>query len=472
MVCFGSTAQTASEALRYSLLNYQGTARFEALGGAFNALGGDYSSILINPAGGSIYKTSQFEMTIGVHTPQSTTNYGGNMVTESSANFYVTGAGFVKRYEDVFRTPKWDDLTLTIGYSRSNDFNREQLIAGETQQTKAQYFADLAQGTHYEDLIFTNQFDAELAWYTFLIDTLGAPDNYIPLVQNPGGNASEYLTSQGGQSEINFGVSSTYQEKLHLGLSINFPLITYSEERRYFESGLDSATNTVSGFSYDEFLETTGGGFNFKLGLIYRPAGWLRLAVAYHSPTWYGLEDFYSTRIRTTFSDGGELIRESPDGNFLYNLRTPQRLHLGGAIVIAPAGLISVDYEWADYGNPQFNADDFNYSNTNSEIAQSYTDMAIWRFGTEWRLGHFYFRAGYQLWGSPVVQNSVFSFDRTIISGGIGFRNSDFQADLALSSTRTSADRYIHEGAPITDQLVSVEREDQRVVLTIGFPFQ
>lgn len=469
-----ASAQTASEALRYSLLNYQGTARYEALGGAFNALGGDYSSTLVNPAAGSIYKTSSFEFTMGVHSPNTKTTYGGMFTEESSSNFYVTGAGFVKRYEDALRTPKWDDLTLTIGYSRTNDFNRDQTITGPTGSTRAQYFADLAQGTSYEDLLYTNQFDAELAWYTYLIDTLGSESNYIPLVENPGeGTATELLNSSGGQSELNFGLSTTYMDRLHICFSIGIPLINYSEERRYFESGLDSATNTISGWSYDQYLESMGGGFNFKLGFIYRPVNWLRLAAAYHSPSWYSLEDFYSTEMTTSFSAGGSLTRTSPNGNFLYYLRTPQRVHLGGAIVIAPAGLISVDYEWVDYGQSRFSAEDFGYDVTNDEISQNYVDMGIWRFGTEWRLGNFYFRGGYQLWGTPIAENSVFSFNRTVVSGGIGFRNSKFQADVTVSNTRTNSDRTLYAGGPSAQSdLVYLDRDDQRVVVTLGFPFQ
>ncbi len=467
-------AQTASEALRYSLLNYQGTARYEALGGAFNALGGDLSSVIINPAAGSIYKTSSFELTMGVHTPETTTEYSGMRMSESTSNFYVTGAGFIKRYEDALRTPKWDDLTLAIGYSRTNDFNREQIISGTSNTTRAQYFSDLAQGTLYEDLIYTNPFDAELAWYTYLIDTLGAPDNYVPLVQNPVGTvASEYLTSSGGQSEISFGVSTTYDDKLHLGFGVGIPLINYSEERRYFESGLDSATNTISGWGYEQYLETIGGGINFKVGLIYRPVNWLRLAAAYHSPTWYSMEDFYFSEMTTFFSDGGSVTRLSPDGNFLYSLRTPQRIHLGGALVVAPDGLISVDYERVDYARAQFNADDFNYGNTNSEISQSFNDMAIWRFGTEWRIGNLYLRGGYQLWGDPIADGFSFSFERTVVSGGVGFRNNKFQADITVSNTRTNSDRLLYEGAPSDiGDLVSLDRNDQRMVVTLGFPFQ
>ena len=44
-------SQNEVDALRYSQLNLSGTARFTSMGGAFGALGGDMSSMTVNPAG-------------------------------------------------------------------------------------------------------------------------------------------------------------------------------------------------------------------------------------------------------------------------------------------------------------------------------------------------------------------------------------------------------------------------------------
>ena len=49
------SAQNYTDALRYSNEELNGTARFKAMGGAFGALGGDFSSISQNPAGSSIF---------------------------------------------------------------------------------------------------------------------------------------------------------------------------------------------------------------------------------------------------------------------------------------------------------------------------------------------------------------------------------------------------------------------------------
>ena len=48
-------SQEVTDALRYAQDNFNGTARFRAMSGAFGALGGDLSAINVNPAGSAIF---------------------------------------------------------------------------------------------------------------------------------------------------------------------------------------------------------------------------------------------------------------------------------------------------------------------------------------------------------------------------------------------------------------------------------
>ena len=49
-ITYTSHSQTFEDVLRYSSFYNEGTARFNSMGGAFGALGGDLSAISINPA--------------------------------------------------------------------------------------------------------------------------------------------------------------------------------------------------------------------------------------------------------------------------------------------------------------------------------------------------------------------------------------------------------------------------------------
>ena len=57
-------AQDISDAVRFAQENLNGTARFRSMGGAFGALGGDFSSININPAGSVVFANSQVGFTV------------------------------------------------------------------------------------------------------------------------------------------------------------------------------------------------------------------------------------------------------------------------------------------------------------------------------------------------------------------------------------------------------------------------
>ena len=48
-------AQTDADLLRYSMLNPVGTARYNAMGGAFGALGANFTALSTNPAGIGFY---------------------------------------------------------------------------------------------------------------------------------------------------------------------------------------------------------------------------------------------------------------------------------------------------------------------------------------------------------------------------------------------------------------------------------
>ena len=58
-----SMAQDEYDALRYSQHYFGGTARSTSMAGSFGALGADFSSFSINPAGIGVYRSTEFTMT-------------------------------------------------------------------------------------------------------------------------------------------------------------------------------------------------------------------------------------------------------------------------------------------------------------------------------------------------------------------------------------------------------------------------
>ena len=58
-----SQAQNDIDAFRFSQLDWSGTARFVGAGGAFGAVGAEFSALATNPASIGVYKKSEFSFT-------------------------------------------------------------------------------------------------------------------------------------------------------------------------------------------------------------------------------------------------------------------------------------------------------------------------------------------------------------------------------------------------------------------------
>ena len=80
--CCGIYSQNISDALNYSSNSYQGTARFNSMGGAFGALGGDLSAIAVNPASSAVLNDGHFSLSFG-----SDSKSGNASLLNSSNNF-------------------------------------------------------------------------------------------------------------------------------------------------------------------------------------------------------------------------------------------------------------------------------------------------------------------------------------------------------------------------------------------------
>ena len=88
-------SQNANDALRFSQQYVGGSARYMAMGGAFGALGGDFTVLSTNPAGLGIYKSSELLFTPSVHTGSSKSFYNGYTGKDSRTNFAAGNSGYV-----------------------------------------------------------------------------------------------------------------------------------------------------------------------------------------------------------------------------------------------------------------------------------------------------------------------------------------------------------------------------------------
>ena len=95
------SAQTPNDALRYSQTTFGGTARSMGVGGAFGALGGDFSVASSNPAGLGIYQKSEVVFTPSLFVSNTETAYLGETKTDGRSNFNFNNLGIVLIFDEI-----------------------------------------------------------------------------------------------------------------------------------------------------------------------------------------------------------------------------------------------------------------------------------------------------------------------------------------------------------------------------------
>src|SRR5256885_7453085 len=113
-------AQEPADALRYSWNVPGGTARVKAIGGAIGSLGGDITSVFVNPAGIAFYKTGDFVLTPVYSFGNNKATYLGHNEKDKVNRFTWGTTGFVIG-SDV--NSKNHSSAFSIAYNRAADFN-------------------------------------------------------------------------------------------------------------------------------------------------------------------------------------------------------------------------------------------------------------------------------------------------------------------------------------------------------------
>ena len=115
-------SQEIADALRYAQINtIGGTARFQAMSGAFGALGGDFSAINVNPAGSSVFNFTQLGVTLGSYNTKNKSSYFGTKTSENSSTFDVNQAGGILVFKNPVRESGWKQFAIAVNYENNND---------------------------------------------------------------------------------------------------------------------------------------------------------------------------------------------------------------------------------------------------------------------------------------------------------------------------------------------------------------
>ncbi|MCF8276652.1 MAG: hypothetical protein K9J17_07960 [Flavobacteriales bacterium] len=475
-----SFAQNELDALRYSQVDVLGTARYSAMGGAFGALGGDMSSMGVNPAGIGVFTKSTGSATISILSAGTDATYLGTSSSDNKVNLNISNVGFVARFKRKRGDDKqwaWKAFHLGVTYNRTANFNRRTSIVGvNTSSSAIDPWVDQLNnsGIQYAD-IPTNDFvpssgltNAYMGWGTFLIDTTpGSVNSYLRnVLPNYGQSQQVKEMTKGSMGEVAITFGGNFGNALYIGGSIGIPRINYELERGYTESDTQDSIADFDSFTKTDYLKASGTGFNFKLGMIYRPVKWLRLGASVHTPSYFNINEQYKSLIvanafGTTFS------QSTLQGAFKYNLQTPFRAIGSLGFVVGKIGLISADYEYVNYSLAHFRSRSYGFDVENTNVQSRLHWAGNIRIGTEWRINSFSVRGGFGINGDPFT--GKFNFDNTRYSVGAGFRLDHFFVDLAYSLHRTVSSYEVYDVAYVP--LAKTVTIDNSIIATVGFRF-
>lgn len=478
-------SQYIDNALKFSSNDYGGTARFVGMGGAFGALGGDFSSIAINPAGLGVYRSSEFVFSPGMSYNSNSSTYINNTIDDNGYNLNLNNLGFVASYSLENSDTRWVNFNFGVGFNRINDLNTNVQFQGVNNSSLMETFvnnanidatptsADLLDGA-YEYLL----------WDAYILDSVGGyfyneiDDAAYIFVdgkweRNPAFeiNQRKIIETEGSISEFNFSFGGNYANKLYIGASIGITRLRYDQYASHYEYETNSAPiDYMHGFDFRQYTKTEGTGYTLKLGAIYKPVDYLRIGASVHLPTFYNLDEEFYNEVYGYFDAYTAEKRRSENINYNYSLNTPLRLVGSVGFQIGKVGLVDVDYEFVDYSKMKMD-DEYNSQdvlNDNSQIKSIFQGTHNLRAGAEFRFGPLYVRAGGRYSTSPYKY--IDDYEKITLAGGFGYRVNKFFVDFAFSQTTSSYKLYAYDWQ-YNNQEASIDSKLNNFIMTFGFKF-
>ena len=420
------SAQTHDNALRFSTETLDGTARYQAMGGAFGAVGADYSSLRQNPAGLGLFRSNEIQGTIA---------FGQNLdqATWYEEQYKKGHTAFSGNMSVVLATPlRGSGLTfnLALGFYQRQSFARTFDVSNH-QVTKFSLadFAAFITPTNVssKELLGKNAYGSVPApWLAILGHGAGwttqRPEGFYESAFNyrdKGGilgpsNSQLRVNERGGIQDFDFNFGLNYSDRLYFGLGVKISALDYRMNSYYGEDFIDKDYLELA-----NELRTSGSGASVSFGMIARVSDHLRLGAAIQTPTWFTLQDNYvasaeSRYSRALDSEGKPLpekdwtVKDQTPGDaaWRYQLQTPTKIVLSGAFV-GRRGMLSLDYELANYTGIQLKDTYGPFDNDNNLMKDYFTPMqSTLRLGGELRISpQFSLRAGGYWKQTPMKAN-------------------------------------------------------------------
>lgn len=524
------TAQTAVDAYSLSQTELKGTARYMSMAGAYGALGGDLSSIGQNPGGIGVYRSSDVGITLSLDLQSTQANGNDAIGKTNQTKFNCNNFGYVGTFKLDSETMPY--FNFGFSYNRPVSYNRRykghisnlngSLSNYIANKTNSYGYTDYDLAFEYDkhnNVVYDPYIDSNAPWLSIMaynsfimnptsINVDGDGTNFVGLMNaNTYGFGEFEVIEEGGVNEFAVNLGGNVSNMLFWGAAFGVSSLDMSKYTYYGESLTDATVmgndkgvldkNGFASFGLENWVSTKGDGMNLKFGVIVKPINEIRIGAAFHTPTYWSLNDqAYSTISYETSNLQGNYVLEGLEeanagyvDEVNYRILTPWKFNVCLATVLGGRAIVSAEYERVAYNDMSIEYEDgygdyYEVPEVSESIKDYYKAMDIYRIGAEYRLSSaLSLRLGYSYQGSPVnkealngrynvitagtVTSYVFDKSTQYVTGGLGYRNGGFYTDLAyVHKTRESEYHSYAETQPIT-----IKDKNSQVVWSIGYRF-
>ncbi len=410
-ISFTAMAQYPEDVLRLSTPGVGVGARSFGLGMSYTGVANDFSALYWNPAGLGQLKMNEFSFGMS------------QLGYDNTGTLYNEGASFSNNSTNlnslglVYSIPTTQgSLVIALGYSRQSDFTTGLSFQGFNPKSS------IIQNWAPDGAPLTP--DVTIAEYLKLAYADTISQRFIsPIHDSLTQNGT--VIEGGGINNYSIGGGVEVGPNLFLGLSLNVLGGSYSYERNYGENDL---LNYYQTFPYDfsslsllENVESDIGGFNAKVGLLYKYAPNSRIGVTIKTPSWISVHETFSQSASSTFDDGYHLTYDGGTGKDDYDVTTPFVFSVGASYAIQNL-MLTGEVEYTDWTQMEFRNASADVMAYNTLIKSEFQPTANLHAGAEYELipGSFQIRGGFAYLPSP-YNGDPSDYAKKYITGGVSF---------------------------------------------------
>ncbi|MCW3161198.1 OmpP1/FadL family transporter [Chryseobacterium oryctis] len=387
-----------------------GSSKFNAMGGANGALGGDASSLLTNPAGLGVAISGEVSGTLSISNYKNTSTLGNSSLGYNKTQGDIGNIGAVMTFQ-LLSESAWKFVNIGVNFSNQSLDNYIETPGN----TNIIYDFDIA-----------NNDSSSFGGHAY--------------------NRTGYL------SKTSVGVGANYNNSLYIGAGLNFLNASIDQ---YDTARFNSTANGASElFDKNEtpFSERSNG-FSASLGVIGKVGPMFRLGASIETPTFWNIDRGYNFYNDSVYGDGSAVEDR--------RLTSPLKASVSAAFVPNKNFSLDVDYTLG-LTKPKYKE----YSGADVEInnffKDNYKNLSELRIGAEYRLKQLRLRGGYAYASSPIDALTVSKFnndgtasdqsysnlilsDRNALSFGLGYDFKSFYIDATyqnISSKYTNPFMY------------------------------